>query len=212
MYWNTITPTLRKVLGAVMETALFDPFRLVGGTSLSLQLGHRVSVDIDLFTDAGYGVINFNLIDEFFLGNFPYVDTHKGIPVAMGKSWYVGANIEDAIKVDIYYTDAYIRPEQVKEGIRMAAREDIIAMKLEVIGSRGRKKDFWDIHRLHDEFTIKQMIELYLERYPYNHSEEEIRMALTNAVEVENDFAPQCLLGKSWELIKLEITQWVANE
>lgn len=36
---------------------VFEPFRLVGGTALSLQMGHRLSVDIDLFTDAEYGTL-----------------------------------------------------------------------------------------------------------------------------------------------------------
>ena len=37
-----------------MELEELNSFRLVGGTSLSLQIGHRMSVDIDLFTDAVY--------------------------------------------------------------------------------------------------------------------------------------------------------------
>jgi len=212
MHWNTVTPTLQQVLIAVMGSPLFNPFRLVGGTSLSLQMGHRISVDIDLFTDAEYGTINFDQINDFFHENFPYVDTLEGLPVATGKSWYVGSHEQDAVKVDVYYTETYIRPEQMEEEIRMAAKEDLIAMKLEVIGHRGRKKDFWDIHGLHNDYTITQMIELYLERYPYHHSEEEIRIALTNSAVAENDLNPECLLGKSWELIRLDLTKWVANE
>jgi hypothetical protein len=48
MYWNTVTPLLKNVLLDLMQSAIFDEFRLVGGTSLSLQLGHRMSVEIDL--------------------------------------------------------------------------------------------------------------------------------------------------------------------
>lgn len=47
IYWNTVNPSLRNILDAVMIAPEFDSFRLVGGTSLSLQHGHRVSVDID---------------------------------------------------------------------------------------------------------------------------------------------------------------------
>ncbi|MGB3452693.1 MAG: nucleotidyl transferase AbiEii/AbiGii toxin family protein [Moheibacter sp.] len=38
---------------------------MVGGTALSLQLGHRTSVDIDLFSDLEYGSIDFKVIDTF---------------------------------------------------------------------------------------------------------------------------------------------------
>ena len=48
-----------------MGASIFEPFRLVGGTSLSLQIGHRMSVDIDLFTDAAYGTIDFEKIETF---------------------------------------------------------------------------------------------------------------------------------------------------
>ena len=212
MYWNTVTLTLQQLLKAIMKSPLFDQFCLVGGTSLSLQMGHRFSVDIDLFTDVEYGLIDFDSINNFFRTNFPYVDTNENLPVALGKSWYVGASEKDAVKIDMYYTDTFIRPEYVEENIRLAAKEDVTAMKLDVIGRGGRKKDFWDVHELHTFYTIPQMIGFYHERYPYNHTEEEIRKALINFDIVENDFDPQCLHGKSWELIKLEIWQWVQRE
>jgi hypothetical protein len=47
-----------------MNLELLNNFRIVRGTSLSLQMGHRVSVDIDLFTDMSYDSFNFNLLDE----------------------------------------------------------------------------------------------------------------------------------------------------
>jgi hypothetical protein len=54
------------VLNDIIAEQIFNPFRLVGGTSLSLQLGHRMSIDIDLFTDADYGSIDFKAIRAFF--------------------------------------------------------------------------------------------------------------------------------------------------
>ena len=60
MYFNTIEEQLKSALYLLMKEPLFAPFRLVGGTSLSLQLGHRRSIDIDLFTDAPYDTISFD--------------------------------------------------------------------------------------------------------------------------------------------------------
>lgn len=62
MYWNTVSPILKEVLLDLMNQSIFQPFRLVGGTALSLQIGHRMSVDIDMFTDAEYGSIDFDEI------------------------------------------------------------------------------------------------------------------------------------------------------
>ncbi len=50
LYWNTVSPLLEEILKDFMKDEVFLPFRLVGGTALSLQIGHRISVDIDLFT------------------------------------------------------------------------------------------------------------------------------------------------------------------
>jgi hypothetical protein len=92
MYWNTVTPLLKDVLIQMMRSETFEVFRLVGGTSLSLQIGHRESVDIDLFTDAKYDSVDFNSIDNYFRENYKYVKTNEGLSIAIGHSWYVGNN------------------------------------------------------------------------------------------------------------------------
>lgn len=60
-----------------MSEPLLDPFRLVGGTALSLQIGHRASVDIDLFTDVAYGSMDFQQIDDHLRHTFAYVSPAK---------------------------------------------------------------------------------------------------------------------------------------
>jgi hypothetical protein len=47
-----------------MKEPILENFILVGGTSLSLQLGHRISIDIDLFTDSPYGSVDFKAIQK----------------------------------------------------------------------------------------------------------------------------------------------------
>lgn len=54
----------------MMNSPIFDSFRLVGGTALSLQIGHRESIDIDLFSDINYGEIDFDHIDHFLRQKF----------------------------------------------------------------------------------------------------------------------------------------------
>lgn len=209
MYWTTVTPLLRKVLLEIMNEPIFTPFRLVGGTSLSLQLGHRESADIDLFTDAEYGAIDFESIHEYFTQKYPYSSTNEGIPFALGSSWYVGESKNNAVKIDVYYTDTFIRPILKKENVRMATVEEIVAMKMEVIGYGGRKKDFWDLHELHKIFSIEQMILLKQERNQYTYTNEEMRASLLNFNSADDDFDPVCLLGKQWPLIKLDFIQWL---
>lgn len=58
IHWQTVNELLRETLLLLMQSEEFDSFRLGGGTALSLQLSHRISVDIDLFTDEDYGSID----------------------------------------------------------------------------------------------------------------------------------------------------------
>lgn len=70
MHYNTVNVFLKNTLIILMASSVFESFRLVGGTALSLQLGHCLSVDIDLFTGSPYGSIDFKAIDEFIEKTF----------------------------------------------------------------------------------------------------------------------------------------------
>jgi hypothetical protein len=207
LYWNTVNDLLREILLQVMEAREFASFRLVVGTSLSLQIGHRTSVDIDLFTDAQYGSIDFAAIAEFFRSHFKYVSTNGG-PVGMGTSYFIGRNEQEAVKVDLCYNDAFIQPELEQDGIRLASVEEIIAMKLDVVSRGGRKKDFWDIHALIDDYSLEEMLRLHEQRYPYSHDRDAIICNMVDFSEADNDFDPVCLRGKHWELIKYDLVRW----
>jgi len=100
--YNTVTPLLRSILGTLMQADVFNDFRLVGGTALSLYRGHRMSVDIDLFTDAEYGTLDFEAIDTFLRATYPYVDTTDFAAIGFGKCYYIGDSQEDCIKLDLF--------------------------------------------------------------------------------------------------------------
>lgn len=51
LHKDTVSPNLLNILEKLMVSEALKDFCLVGGTALSLQRGHRRSIDIDLFTD-----------------------------------------------------------------------------------------------------------------------------------------------------------------
>ena len=208
LHYQTVTPQLKSLLVWTMTEKIFDTFRLVGGTALSLQLGHRQSADIDLFSDAEYGSIDFAEIEYRLKKKFKYIDSHD-VPIAFGTSYFAGNCAKQCIKLDLFYTDAFIRPAKVADEIRFASQEDIIAMKLDIVGRGARKKDFWDIHELLNNYSLDEMLLLHQERYPYSHNKKEILENITNFKDADNDFDPVCLKGKHWELIKLDIFETV---
>lgn len=210
LYYNTVTPLLHSVLKTLMDTKELDDFRLVGGTALSLYKGHRLSVDIDLFTDAEYGSIDFTAITNFLRATYPYVDTSNDDVIGFGKSYFVGNSKDDCIKLDVYYTtDNFIDEIQYIDGIRLASIEEIIAMKIDVVSRGGRKKDFWDLHELKDDYTIDEMLALHLKKHEYTHDRELIRINFTEFKNADEDFDPNCLRNKAWEVIKLDMIDYV---
>lgn len=202
LYYSTVTELLRSTLIKLMAAKEFKDFRLVGGTALSLQLGHRVSVDIDLFSDCDYGSIDFEAIESYLIMNFPYIDYFSDIPTGMGKSYLIGVNKDNAVKLDVFYSDKFIQPIYEFEGIRMATIPEILAMKLDVIQRIGRKKDFWDLHELLPLFILEDMLLLHEQRYPFSHNRKLILENLTNFSLADEEFDPICLRGKYWEFIK----------
>ena len=166
IYWNTVNEVLKESLIKLMHEDELKDFRLVGGTALSLYLGHRMSIDIDLFTDAPYRSIDFDYIELFLKNNFGYINGEFGGNPGMGKSYLVGPDVDSVVKLDLYYTqDPFFQKMNVIENVRMATIEEIIAMKVDVVQRVGRKKDFWDLHELLRHYSINEMIALHKIRF-----------------------------------------------
>src|ERR1035437_2451116 len=201
LHFNTTSKQLLTILKTLMAAKEFNAFRLVGGTALSLYRGHRESVDIDLFSDAPYDSIDFGAIDSFLRKTYTYVDTNEYKVVGMGKSYYIGETKDNCVKLDLFYTDEFIQEIQLIDGIRLATVEEIIAMKINVISRGGRKKDFWDIHELKDDYTMEKMLILHEKRYPYDHDQTHIRKSFSDFKSADEDFEPVCLKSKHWEII-----------
>lgn len=208
LHYETIAPLLKNILNDIMENPVFDPFYLVGGTSLSLRLGHRKSVDIDLFTNAPYDSLDFSVFEKIFQENYQYYycSDRTGI-VGFGRSYYVGESEDENIKVDLFYHDEIVDPCDRVDNIRIASLEDVIAMKVDVVSRSGRKKDFWDLHELLNTYSVSEMIEFHKYRYEYTHDRNQIVTNFTNFSCADEDLDPVCLKGKEWELIKLDFVE-----
>lgn len=145
-----------ELLKELMAIDYFSTLRLVGGTALALQYGHRISIDIDLFGDK----------------NLSEIEISKALrEVGDAKLVYKTPSIFvyeiEGVKADfVNYHYKWI-DESVNDGIiRMASTRDIAAMKLSAISGRGTKKDFVDLYYLLNDYTIKEMLSFYLEKYP----------------------------------------------
>lgn len=171
-----------------------EGFHLVGGTALALQIGHRISIDLDLFSPQKFdseellGILS----ESYTLG----IDD-KGIRT-------LNLRIND-VKVDIlHYPYPLIQEPLLVDGIRMVGRKDICAMKLAAIASRAAKKDFFDLFFLFREYQFPEMLEFYREKYNMDDIFHVLK-SVAYFVDADESPDPNCLEEVSWEEVKAGI-------
>lgn len=212
LHWETVNELLKESLQLLMKAKELDDFRLVGGTALSLHLGHRMSIDIDLFSDAPYKSINFDAIENFLESSFMYVSGDFGENPGIGKTYLIGNSKNNVVKLDLFYSmDPFFQESIVEDDVRLATVEEIIAMKVDVIQRGGRKKDFWDLHELLGNYQVSDMVSLHFQRFEWTHDESTIRKNFIDFSKADNDPDPICLRGKYWEFIKEDIEDAVVG-
>ncbi len=201
VHLNTIDPPLYKVLVDFCQLPELSQFSLVGGTALSLQIGHRKSDDLDFFTDRSFDLVELkNAIIQYNPQVTFLTETRQGISFSLP----LPDTSDDSRKLDIYnWAVKFIRPATQENEIRLASLEDIAAFKLDAICHRKEKKDYVDIAMLLDRFSFGQMLDFYKEKFPTNDK----RIVLTQILDTEGiehsaepvmliDFTPQQAMNK----------------
>jgi len=213
LYYDTVSAPLLSILRKLMASEVFKDFRLVGGTALALQRGHRRSVDIDLFTDLDYADMPIAKMRDYLEKEFPI---HKGTESmdmpSNGYHIFLSEGQEPPIKVDFFYTEPFSFPAIEEDGLRIADQREIAAMKLGVIGNQiYRQKDYWDIHDLLEDYSLLEMIQWALQRDPYSFTKDDIIKGLQQVDQVqESPIGIVSLKPLSyWELKVLDLKEEV---
>lgn len=152
LYYKTVSPNLLTILKRLMAFSELDEFRLVGGTALALQVGHRRSVDIDFFCEKKFDI---NLLKYLLQKNF-----EKFVLDWENKEGFV--SLIDGVKVDFFtWHIPFIYPAIQIDSLRLADKREIAAMKMEAITIRKEKKDFIDIAVLLKEYKFKELLSAF---------------------------------------------------
>ncbi|MCA6475319.1 MAG: nucleotidyl transferase AbiEii/AbiGii toxin family protein [Chitinophagaceae bacterium] len=177
---------------------------LVGGTALSLLYGHRKSDDLDLFVA---GTVDNDKIARQLADIFK-----ERVEIRTNKSNVGVFCFIDNVKVDIVaHPHPLLAPAQTIDDIRFFSIEDIIAMKVQALLGRAKKKDFWDIAELLNHFTVERFIVLHQKKYNTQNLLITIPQALTYFSEAEQDEDPVGQKKQSWEGVKKYISQKVSH-
>jgi len=201
LHYQTVSPGLTSLLKELFSFNELSSFVLVGGTSLSLQIGHRRSIDIDLFTEKAFDIKELQIfLSEHFQALTVSWQNKNGFTCIIGET-----------KVDLFnWHTPFHFPVMETDGLRLASKLEIAAMKLETIAGRKEKKDFIDIAFLLKEFSLKELIVAFRERYPFlGHT-----MILESLMAVDladESIDPDMIVDLDWADAKKLITESVEN-
>ncbi len=201
LYTNTVSKELLELILSISNNNQFNAFSLCGGTALSLQLGHRLSIDADFVAEQDFDKEELIKNIELQFGNTQNIHQNN-----IG----VFAHINN-IKTDfLSWNKKLIKPLIILDNIKLLALEDIAAMKIFAILQRGEKKDYIDIGELLKTFTLAEIINFYKQKYN-NGDAVLILRYLTSTSDIENQPMPKMLNNFTWIDYKNIINQQVKN-
>ncbi len=188
---KSVSPGLLSVLEKLMALEELKNFRLVGGTALALQYGHRISIDIDLFTERSFDkTLILAAINKIYQ------------PVRVSKTANSLTFFIEEIKIDLCNRAVPFIGKLIEdEGIRMASPEDIAAFKLDAIISRKEQKDFYDLYFLLNRCNFETLIVSYQQKYPFNNTKD-IFTAIANISEADVSASPILTSPLRWDMVK----------
>lgn len=198
LQYHTVEPGTLDLLKKIMVIPELSGFNLAGGTALALQIGHRKSVDLDLF---GARPIDKDEIVALLesMGNLHILQHSRNILIF---------NI-NGVKVDfVNYKYPWLHEIKQEEGIRLVGLADIGAMKLGAITGRGKKRDFTDLYFLLKQFTLPELLGFYREKYP-DGNEFLVLRSLTYFDDAEEDKELELFEKAAWSDVKKTIEKEV---
>ncbi len=196
---RTVEPATLGLLKNLMAHPLIEPFYLVGGTALALQLGHRFSVDLDLFTHLPYDKATlFDSLKQDFDMTIEF--TNNVITIG-----YI-----NEVKIDLVnvrYTPQY--PMLTVQGVRMLDIRDIAAMKLNAVAQRGNKKDFYDMYFLFKRISLADMLAVYEDKFKTQNTYQVVK-SLSYFTDAD-EFSDPIVFDKklTWSKIKMSISKTI---
>jgi hypothetical protein len=195
LFWNTITDDMRLVLSGFTKTEFGSRFYLAGGTALSLQLGHRQSVDLDFFSPTeDIPTVRIHLESALASFHATLADSSWGNLVYLVKD----------IRLGFYgYGYPLVAPLVETEDVRLASTEDIALMKLDALLSRAMRKDFYDLFFICKQIPLRRLLDLAPQKYPsVRDFETQTVKRLIYFESAEQDVDPIMLQPVAWAAVK----------
>ena len=196
---QTVYPNTLELLKSLASQPELAQTRLVGGTALALQYGHRQSIDLDFF-----GILpeeKEELVE---------MTKRVGNVLVTNRSKMILQTVINQIKVDFvdYSRYKWIDEPVMGDGFVLASDKDIAAMKVNAIIGRGTRKDFIDLYVLLQHYSLLEIMAFYKQKYP-EFSEYRALLSMTYFEDAEMQDMPKMFIDTSWDTMKSTIIEAV---
>lgn len=193
MFKRILSEKTRSNLEALKRKKVLKKFYLAGDTGLALQLKHRISIDLDFFTERR--IILENLIQQIKnLGKFSVEKEAENTLIG---------NFRGTRLSFFVYDYPLLSPLKEIEEIKVADIKDIGCMKISAISSRGTKKDFIDLFFICQEIPLEKMLELFKKKYrEIDYNMMHILKSLVYFENARKDPSPEMLISVSWNKVE----------
>lgn len=168
-------------------------FYLAGGTGLALQLGHRISIDLDLFSSSHFEPRA--LRDA--LRHAPGFRVHQ---IADDTLHAEAAAVQLSF---LHYAYPLLFDTHPFKGLKVADVRDIACMKLDALASRGTRRDFIDLYFILQQFPLPAVLEWFDRKYTAAAPNRvHLAKALTYFVDAEQEPMPRMLQDTDWRQVR----------
>ena len=193
--YHAVTSHTLELLKRLSSELASTDLRLVGGTALALQYGHRNSVDLDFFGTLDDDVLNLHEVLNS-IGRYEVIK----------ETAHIRIYILEGVKIDFvdYSQYPWIDAPVMEDGLCLASPRDIAAMKINAIEGRGSRKDFIDIYFLLQHYSLNEIFGFYQQKYP-NYSIFRALKSLSFFADAEAQLMPIMYSSISWEEMKQQV-------
>lgn len=193
MYSAGISPNTLAVLKKLATTSLKKHYYLAGGTACALHFGHRLSYDLDFFSQ---NPLNPQEIAAQLYPLGKLIIDQNDDDTMLG--------FLDEVKISFFiYPYPLLEVPEPYESVQIASKKDLACMKLEVVSSRGSKRDFIDLYQIAQEYPLSKQFEWFTKKYQgTNISTTHVLKSLTYFVDAEAEPMPIMNFEVDWETVK----------
>lgn len=202
LHWEALEPEAREAFAIVSRALADGEYYLAGGTALALMEGHRVSVDLDVFVER---MRNTEDVLDRLRGQVPEISVTA---LEAGTVYVDVLGVQVSV---IEYRYPLLGPTVATDGLALADRDDIAAMKLSAIASRGSRKDFVDLWVLMTRHRpLAEYLALYEEKFEARDVGHVVR-SLIHFDDAEREAPLRLLIDVDWEELKTDFKSRVED-